>query len=172
LSRRTLANRYCPDWALAWLPAEMLGSQHVPDKILPGLLDYDCIAVDECQDLTPIEAYVLVELAARINKGRRVPVPFLLAGDEAQTVRPTDFEWGWLNDLLHSEVGTPAEHKLSANLRSPRRIAEMVNRVRTCTRISRNRSAPAALVTRRSTMTQQTRFCIARRFRGQTLTSC
>src|ERR1035438_6246334 len=44
-------------------------------------------------------------------------------------VRPTDFEWGWLNDLLHAEVGTPAEYQLKSNLRSPRRIAELVNRV-------------------------------------------
>src|ERR1035438_535519 len=44
-------------------------------------------------------------------------------------VRPTDFEWGWLNDLLHAEVGTPAEYHLKSNLRSPRRIAELVNRV-------------------------------------------
>jgi len=52
----------------------------------------------------------------------------LLAGDEAQTVRPTDFEWGWLSDLLHAQVGTPQEFKLSTNLRSPRRIANLVNR--------------------------------------------
>ena len=52
-----------------------------------------------------------------------------MAGDEAQTVRPTDFEWGWLSDLLHFQVGTPSEYKLASNLRSPRRIAELVNRV-------------------------------------------
>ena len=52
-----------------------------------------------------------------------------MAGDEAQTVRPTDFEWAWLSDLLHSSVGTPSEHKLAANLRSPQRIAGLVNRV-------------------------------------------
>ncbi len=51
-----------------------------------------------------------------------------MAGDEAQTVRPTDFEWGWLSDLLHSQLATPSEYKLSANLRSPRRIAGLVNR--------------------------------------------
>ena len=32
--------------------------------VAPTLLDFDCIAVDECQDLTPIEALVLVELAS------------------------------------------------------------------------------------------------------------
>jgi len=87
------------------------------------------MAVDECQDLTPIEALVVAQLAHLANRGRRAPVPLLMAGDEAQTVRPTDFEWGWLSDLLHFQVGTPAEYKLGANLRSPRRIAALVNRV-------------------------------------------
>ena len=98
-------------------------------EIDPALLDFDCIAVDECQDLTPIEAWFVVELAALINRRRRTPVPLLLAGDEAQTVRPTDFEWAWLSDLLHARVGTPTEYKLAANMRSPRRIAGLVNRV-------------------------------------------
>ena len=52
----------------------------------------------------------------------------LLAGDEAQTVRPTDFEWAWLNDMLHDSIGAPQEFKLPVNLRSPRRIADLVNR--------------------------------------------
>ena len=44
-------------------------------------------------------------------------------------MRPTDFEWAWLSDMLHHRMGAPSEYKLSANLRSPRRIAELVNRV-------------------------------------------
>ncbi|HWW88330.1 MAG TPA: hypothetical protein VNZ26_32260, partial [Vicinamibacterales bacterium] len=122
----TLADRYFPELALAWQTVERLrNSGHID----PALLEFDCIAVDECQDLTPIEAVMLVELASLINRRRRMPVPVLMAGDEAQTVRPTDFEWGWLSDLLHSQVGTPTEYKLAANLRSPRRLAELVNRV-------------------------------------------
>ncbi|MCW5981206.1 MAG: hypothetical protein KIT09_24195 [Bryobacteraceae bacterium] len=120
-----LAQRFFPELALAWDAVARLRGGSVP----AGLLDYDCIAVDECQDLTPIEAYMLVEIAAHVRSRRRGPVPVLFAGDEAQTVRPTDFEWGWLNDLLHSRLGAPAEFKLSVNLRSPRRIAEIVNRV-------------------------------------------
>lgn len=58
--------------------------------------------------------------------GRQAPL--LLAGDEAQTVRATDFEWAWLNDMLHTSFGQPQEFKLSVNLRSPRRIADLVNR--------------------------------------------
>jgi hypothetical protein len=123
-----LAERYFPEIALAWRAVARLRSGSGP-AVDPSLIDFDCIAVDECQDLTPIEAFLIVELATRINAHRRTPVPVLLAGDEAQTVRPTDFEWGWLSDLLHARVGTPSEHKLAANLRSPRRIATLVNRV-------------------------------------------
>jgi len=121
----TLADRYFPELSLAWRAVEKLRSPDFP----ASLLDFDCIAVDECQDLTPIEAMLIVELTALIHRQRHVQVPLLLSGDEAQTVRPTDFEWGWLSDLLHSRLVTPAEFKLSANLRSPRRIAELVQRV-------------------------------------------
>jgi len=123
-----LADRYFPELALAWKAAGMLTSKDA--SALPAeFLEFDCIAVDECQDLTPLEAFVLVELAAVIGRRRRGAVQVFLAGDEAQTVRPTDFEWGWMNDLLHHRVGTPAEFKLASNLRSPRGIADLVNRV-------------------------------------------
>jgi tetratricopeptide (TPR) repeat protein len=71
---------------------------------------------------------VLLALAQKYSAGRSA-ASLLLAGDEAQTVRPTDFEWAWLNDMLHGTVGQPQEFKLSVNLRSPRRIADVVNRV-------------------------------------------
>ena len=118
LNPEGLAERYFPELALARRAVNKLIS--APD---PSQYDFDCIAVDECQDLTPIEALLIAEIGAL---GKRAPL--LLAGDEAQTVRPTDFEWGWLSDLLHARVGTPSSHQLSTNLRSPRRIAELVNR--------------------------------------------
>jgi hypothetical protein len=128
LDSSTLAERYFPEIALAWRAVELLrGLASGNGSIDPALLDFDCIAVDECQDLTPIEALVIAELSALINRQRHAPL--LVAGDEAQTVRPTDFEWAWLSDLLHSRLSTPTEYKLSSNLRSPRRIAELVNRV-------------------------------------------
>ncbi len=128
--RGNLAARYFPELALAWKAAERLTPTPTSPVSMPAeLLAYDCIAVDEIQDLTPIEAFVVVQLAVAINRGRRAPIPLLLAGDEAQTVRPTDFEWAWMNDLLHSQLGSPTEYKLSTNLRSPRKIAELLNRV-------------------------------------------
>ena len=121
----TLAERYFPELDLAWKAARAIAAGDIP----PELLNFDAIAVDECQDLTPLEASVIVELAARIGAKVKSPIPVLWAGDEAQTVRPTDFEWAWLNDMLHHRLSTPVEFKLTSNLRSPRRLAELVNGV-------------------------------------------
>ena len=126
MSDAPLADRYFPELALAWRAASALssGSRHIESSFL----DYSCIAVDEIQDLTPLEAFVVVALARRFGPDRS-GASLLLAGDEAQTVRPTDFEWAWLNDMLHSMIGQTQEFKLTVNLRSPRRIADVVNRV-------------------------------------------
>ncbi len=118
-----------PELNLAWTAAlKLRDAASVSALRERGLLDFDVVAVDEVQDLTPIEAYVLLQLAKAGGQRQGRGAAVLMAGDEAQTVRPTDFEWAWLNDLLHDQLGTPVEHKLTANLRSPRRIAELVNR--------------------------------------------
>jgi len=124
---KAFAEHYFPDLALAWRAVQLIRKS--PDKIPPEFLGVDCIALDECQDLTPIESLALIELAAINDKRGSPPLSFLIAGDEAQTVRPTDFEWGWLNDLLHARIKSPGEYKLTANLRSPASIAGIVNRV-------------------------------------------
>jgi hypothetical protein len=121
----TLAERYFPELDLAWKAARAIRAGDTPSEVF----EFDAIAVDECQDLTPVEAAVIVELAERISTRRRSPIPVLWAGDEAQTVRPTDFEWAWLNDILHHRLSTPVEFKLASNLRSPRRLAQLVNGV-------------------------------------------
>jgi hypothetical protein len=123
-----LAARYFPELQIAWQASERLlaAARKQESRTDAGLPDFDCIAIDECQDLTPLEAYAIVLLA---SMGGRRGVPVLLAGDEAQTVRPTDFEWGWLSDLLHFQLGTPSDHRLTANLRSPKQLAELINKV-------------------------------------------
>lgn len=124
-----LADRYFPELALAWRAAQVVAhGSGGGSKIPSSFLTYGCIAVDEVQDLTPLEAFVVLALGRCLNAGGR-QAPLLLAGDEAQTVRATDFEWAWLNDMLHTSFGQPQEFKLSVNLRSPRRIADLVNRV-------------------------------------------
>ena len=119
-----------PELHLAWTAAAKLrDSAGIASLRSQGLLNFNVLAIDEVQDLTPIEVYTIIQLAKAAGAEKSRPASLLIAGDEAQTVRPTDFEWAWLNDLLHHQVGAPVEHKLNANLRSPRRIAELVNRV-------------------------------------------
>jgi hypothetical protein len=118
--------RFFPELALAWQAVQEIRGN--PAAVAQRqLLDFDCMAVDEVQDLTPIEALVLVKLAAVAMEHQHTPVRFLAAGDEAQTLRPTDFEWGWFQDLLYGLIGSPVDFRLTTNLRSPRRIAELVN---------------------------------------------
>lgn len=121
--------QFFPELLLAWNACVKLTSANLGELASRKLLDFDCIAIDEVQDLTPIEALVFVLLAEAIQKHRGSPPTLLIAGDEAQTVRPTDFEWGWLNDLLHHRLTRPQEFKLNVNLRSPRRIAQLTDAV-------------------------------------------
>ncbi len=120
-----LTRRLFPELQLAWDAAQSLSFV----KSVSKFGEFDCIAVDESQDLTPIESFALVQLAAGIRRERGSLPRLLIAGDEAQTVRPTDFEWGWFQDLIHYGLAKPEEHKLSANLRSPRRIALLIRAV-------------------------------------------
>ncbi|MBI3209552.1 MAG: hypothetical protein HYZ37_11715 [Candidatus Solibacter usitatus] len=123
-STSSIAARYFPDLDNAWSAAKAILESRVPKEYL----EYDCIAIDECQDLTPIETFALAEIAAAATR-RWKKVTLLAAGDEAQTVLPTDFEWGWFNDILNECLGRPQEFRLQANLRSPRSIATIVNSV-------------------------------------------
>ena len=118
-----LEHRFFRELDLAWKAVSRLRRRR--EAPLADLGDFDCIAIDEAQDLTPLESLVVVELAAATGTNATV----LVAGDEAQTVRPTDFEWGWFQDLFHHRLSSPVDFKLQTNLRSPRRIAILVNRV-------------------------------------------
>ncbi len=120
---RPVEARFFRELDLAWNAVQRIRS-HGPGRFA----GFDCIALDEAQDLTPIEALALVEVAAAVT-GETPNLNLLVAGDEAQTVRPTDFEWGWFQDLIHFRLASPADFKLQTNLRSPRRIATLVNRV-------------------------------------------
>lgn len=113
------AERFFAELDLAWKAVQHLRASG------PGIFaDFDCLALDEAQDLTPIESLVVVELA----RGMGPDSTILVAGDEGQTVRPTDFEWGWFHDLLHHRIASPQDFQLVTNLRSPVRIATVVNR--------------------------------------------
>ena len=118
---------YFPELLLAWQAAIGFNADLAQKLERRKLLDFDCIALDEAQDLTPLESWLVVQFAAAVRERGGQAVSLLVAGDEAQTVRPTDFEWGWFQDLLHFKLGSPVEFTLGANLRSPHRIAALVN---------------------------------------------
>ena len=77
-----------------------------------------------------IEAALLVELARAVGRGRGKLPGFVAAGDEGQTVRPTDFDWGRAKDLLAERLGTPEALDLACNLRSPRDVSILVQNTR------------------------------------------
>ena len=107
--------------------AEAIG--RLRDDDLPeGFAEFDRVVVDEVQDLTLIEAAVVVELCLAIAR-RRGHAPWLLvAGDDGQTVRPSGFDWGPLHDLLDNRLDAPKSFHLEDNLRCPARIAGVVER--------------------------------------------
>lgn len=97
-------------------------------RIPRGFDDFDRVVVDEAQDLTLVEIAVLAELC-RIIAVRRGSAPWLLlAGDEGQTVRPSGFEWSLLSSLLADTLAAPQSFTLDTTLRSPERIAEVIQR--------------------------------------------
>ena len=97
------------------------------DELPAGFADFDLV-VDEAQDLTLLETAVVVELCLAVAR-RRVHAPWLLAaGDDGQTVRPSGFEWGALNDLLAARLDAPRPFHLEDNLRCPTRIAGVIER--------------------------------------------
>lgn len=91
---------------------------------------FDWILVDEAQDLTLAELWLLIDVAARSGRARGVVPGLIFAGDEAQTVRPTAFEFAPLRQLLRQRFGRNVDHgdhSLVENLRSPETIARLVD---------------------------------------------
>ena len=116
--------RIFPELAAAAVAIERLRGDDLP----AGFAEFDRIVVDEVQDLTLLEAAVVVELCLAIAR-RRGHAPWLLvAGDDGQTVRPSGFDWGPLNDLLAERLDVPRRFHLEDNLRCPSRIAGVIER--------------------------------------------
>lgn len=96
-------------------------------SISPVLDDLDAVLIDEVQDLTLVEQLVcaLVARGAARSSGRRAALH--VAGDEGQTVRATDFDWGELKNLVNDLIGRPEEFDLPGNVRSPSTITRVIN---------------------------------------------
>ena len=95
----------------------------------PRLVGVGTVLVDEVQDLTQIEALFLLNVVARIGCDSGTMPRLFMAGDESQTVRPTDFKWAWLKNLLTTVFGADLEIKdthLDENLRSPKLIGQFI----------------------------------------------
>jgi len=120
-------SRFWPDLeAASRAVRRLLHPDFKPTSLPPFLQDLNRIVIDEVQDFTPIEALLPILLTARLGTA-----PFLLfAGDESQTVRPTDFEWAWLKNLIQTHLNdvVPEETRLEHSLRCPPKLAELVNR--------------------------------------------
>ena len=111
-----------PELAAACSALKHLRESGVPRR-LGGL---DRVLFDEVQDLTLLEAKVVVELVSALRGAYRQPPVLYLAGDAGQTVRHSGFEWGWLNSLLYRSLRKPAEFELDRKLRTPRRISRVI----------------------------------------------
>ena len=97
------------------------------------LTNVGMILVDEVQDLTPIEALLILNISARIGVTTGILPRIVFAGDESQTVRPTDFKWANLKNLIYEIFGDVAEMGdvgLEMNMRSPMQIAKFVEATR------------------------------------------
>ena len=93
------------------------------------LVGVGTVLVDEVQDLTQIEALLLLNVVARIGCDSGTMPRLFMAGDESQTVRPTDFKWAWLKNLLTTVFGADLEIRdshLAENLRSPKLIGQFI----------------------------------------------
>lgn len=89
-----------------------------------SLRDVTSVFVDEAQDLSRVESWLLVEVVAAMGDGARLVV----AADEGQTVRPTDFDWGHFSDVVARRFASPVRHDLTGNVRSPRALVSVVQR--------------------------------------------
>ena len=121
---RALIGSCFPDLALAWEACEKLTSDFA---VTTNDLIINRIVLDEVQDLTPVEALAFILLARKIGENNNGAAPFLLiTGDEGQTVRPTDFEWPWLKNLISKVLRPPEDLSLISNLRNPSKINRFV----------------------------------------------
>jgi hypothetical protein len=97
------------------------------------LANVGTVLVDEVQDLTLAESLLILNIVARIGVSSGVLPRMVFAGDESQTVRPTDFKWAALKNLITSVLGELAvmdDVGLEQNLRSPAQIAQFVEATR------------------------------------------
>ena len=113
-----------PELAAATAAVGRLRDGELPE----GFAEFDRVVVDEVQDLALLETAVVVGLCLAIARRRGHAPGLLAAGDDGQTVRPSGFDWGAVNDLLAARLDAPRRFHLEDNLRCPSRIAAVIER--------------------------------------------
>ncbi|MDA1074398.1 MAG: hypothetical protein O3A63_06515 [Proteobacteria bacterium] len=87
---------------------------------------YDFIVVDEVQDVTTVQLYLLLKLARR-------PGAFLLSGDSNQIVHPNFFSWAGVKSLFFREQDLTGDGEvirvLHANYRNAPVVTTLANRI-------------------------------------------
>ena len=84
---------------------------------------YDYIVVDEVQDFTNIQLYLIL-------KSLKKPMNFILCGDANQVVHPNFFSWSHLKTMFYQQDVKGNEIRiLHANYRNSPAIAELANRL-------------------------------------------
>jgi hypothetical protein len=127
---------WIPDLKAATDAARSVGKDAARTLKRVGLTKVDRIVIDEVQDLTLLEMRALMVFYRSVANVQGEPPFLLVAGDEGQTVVPTQFKWGRLKDTLREAVKDLAggrqewvsEHKLDANLRCPRNVCKLLDR--------------------------------------------
>ncbi len=87
-----------------------------------NLNNYDYIVVDEVQDLSEIEIYMIINMVKDIDN-------IIWTGDFNQTVNPTFFNFHRLKNIYYVEnTRKIKEHKLSKNFRTTYQIVNFINK--------------------------------------------
>jgi len=96
------------------------------------LENVEVVLVDEVQDLTEVECFLLLLYAKSLGSETKI----VIAGDESQTVKPSAFKWTAFNRILNSKAKIQnSENKkddksrfnLEKSLRAPTQIAKIIH---------------------------------------------
>jgi hypothetical protein len=101
-------------------------------KIPQTLKNVEVVLVDEIQDLTEIECFLLLLYTKSLGDKTKI----VIAGDESQTVKPSAFKWTAFNRILNSKAkiqtlenkkDNQSRFNLEKSLRAPTQIAKIIH---------------------------------------------
>ena len=96
------------------------------------LENVEVVLVDEVQDLTEIECFLLLLYTKSLGDKTKI----VIAGDESQTVKPSAFKWTAFNRILNSKAkiqnlknkkDNKSRFNLEKSLRAPTQIAKIIH---------------------------------------------